>query len=261
MLLQNKLKSLVDDGELRKAQALIEEAHIAGMPGLNAQKFNWLLHACVQAKQPVFAASLVERMEPHFGVKPSQRTFVHLVDAFAAIGDTKSASAWYDRMQKSGFYPDIRSLNNLIKAWCRSTVEDQDLSVAETWLRRIDELGIQPDSYTYGNLILGSARRRDLHAAVRWFEEMQTRKIEPCLEVCTMAFDAAAAALEGDRGVAKEFAEMVFGCMRAADLSIDDHCWNEFVRAVGDQRAERIWQTYETWVALEQHRGQTKMHA
>jgi len=252
MILQTKLKSLVDDGELGKALTLIEEAHTQGMPGLNAQKFDWLVHAYAQAKQPAFAASLVERMEPKFGVKPSQRTFVHLVDAFAAIGDTKSASAWYDRMQKSGFYPDIRSLNNLIKAWCRSTVEDQDLSVAETWLRRIDELGIQPDSYTYGNLILGSARRRDLHAAVRWFEEMQTRKIEPCLEVCTMAFDAAAVAPEEDRDAAKDFAETIFGCMRAASLSVDDHCWKKFVRLVGHERAEKIGQNQSlfAWVAV-----------
>ena len=242
MLLQTKLKSLVKDGDLINAQALIEEAHTEGMPGLNAQKFNWLVHAYVQARQPVCAASLVERMEPVFRVKPTQRTFAHLVDAFAAIGDVTSASAWYDEMQRSGFDPDIRSLNNLIKAWCRSTVDDPDLSVAETWLRRIDALGIQPDSHTYGNLIFGAGRRRNLRAAVRWFEEMQTRNIEPCLEVCTVAFDAAAAAPEDDRGVAKYFAEMIFDLMRVAGLSVDVHCWNQFVRAVGYERAQNIWE-------------------
>ena len=57
-----------------------------------------------------------------------------------------------------------------------------------------------------------------------------------------MAFDVAAAALEDDRGVAKDFAEMIFDSMRVASLSVDVHCWNKFVRAVGHERAQNIWE-------------------
>merc|ERR1711972_400436 len=112
-------------------------------------------------------------------------------DGFAAAGDMESASAWYNKMQESGFDPDIRSLNNMIKACCRSTVDDPDMSDAEKWLQQVDDFGLQPDSHTYGNLIVGSARRRNVNAAVQWFDQMQGRGIEPCLEVCTMAFEAA----------------------------------------------------------------------
>jgi pentatricopeptide repeat protein len=240
MLLQSKLKSLVDEGELGKARAVIEEAHAARIPGLNAQKFNWLVLAYVQAKQPEAAACFAERMEPEFGVKPSQRTFVHLVDGFAAAGDMESARAWYNKMQESGFDPDIRSLNNMIKACCRATAEDPDLSIAESWLQQVDRFGLQPDSHTYGNLIAGSARRQDVHAAVHWFDQMLSRGIEPCLEVCTMAFDAAAAAHADYLEVGKTFAESVFEIMRVANVPADNHCWNKFVRVVGQERADEL---------------------
>lgn len=240
MLLQNKLKQFVDEGELGRARALIEEAHAAGIPGLNAQKFNWLVLAYVQARQPEAAACFVERMEPEFGVKPSQRTFVHVVDGFAAAGDMESAMAWYNKMQEGGFDPDIRSLNNMIKACCRAPDVDPDLSIAESWLQQVDRFGLQPDSHTYGNLIAGSAKRRDVHAAVQWFDQMLSRGIEPCLEVCTMAFDAAAAAHAEHLEVGKTFAESVLEIMRDANVTGDSHCWNQFVRVVGHERANEL---------------------
>ena len=52
-IFQNKLKDLVDGGELDKARALIEEAHAKKNKGVNAQKLNWLVLAYVQAKIPL----------------------------------------------------------------------------------------------------------------------------------------------------------------------------------------------------------------
>lgn len=105
---QNKLKKLVDGGELEKANAIIEEAHVKQIPGVSL-KLNWLVQAYAQAKQPAVAASFCERMEPEFGVRPSWRTYKLLVDGFAADGDAESAGAWHNKMIENGFDPDVRS--------------------------------------------------------------------------------------------------------------------------------------------------------
>lgn len=241
-LYQNKLRVALDSGDLPTAEALVLEARYRNGVFVNAQKLNWIVHANAKARRMAEAATWVERMEPEFDVKPTERTFAHLLDGFAAVGDTAGAETWLMKMGEYGLTPDIRSLNGMIKAFCYTLEKDRDMSTAERWFDRIKDFpGLKADSFSFGNLIYGCARRSNARRGAHWFSEMVQQGIAVSVEVCTFAFDAAASACYDDNEFANDFADSIVEQMRAERLRCDKQCWAALVRAVGKDRCQLLF--------------------
>merc|ERR1712125_300339 len=80
MKYQGPLKLALQKGDLKRAEMLLMEARHRFHAPVNHQMLNWLVHAYVKKKAPAKAGAWLERMQPEFDVKPTVRTFAHVLD-------------------------------------------------------------------------------------------------------------------------------------------------------------------------------------
>merc|ERR1711918_208788 len=120
---------------------------------------------------PTKAGAWLDRMQDEFDVKPTVRTFAHVLDGFSDAGGLAEARDWLARMDEYGVSPDIRCMNALIKVWCKSTNEDPHMEYAEAWFDHACEV-MEPDCFSYGNMIYGYDLRGDLDRAWQYFSDM-----------------------------------------------------------------------------------------
>jgi len=245
-LYQNKVRVALAAEDITLAERLVQEALYRHGITLNAQVLNWIVHAHSKGRRVAEAAAWLERMEPEFKIKPTERTFSHVLDGFAANGDLESAEVWLLKMSSYGLVPDIRTLNGMIKACCRMLDKDPDLAMAEGWFNSLADFdqNLKPDGFSFGNLIYGCMRRKNVRRAAHWFSEMISHGIAPSAETCTFAFDAAGFAPREDRDFAAEFAERTFECMRNAGLKCDKQCRQALGRALGQSRAQELDESF-----------------
>eukprot|EP00933_Yihiella_yeosuensis_P020799 TRINITY_DN1660_c1_g1_i1.p1 TRINITY_DN1660_c1_g1~~TRINITY_DN1660_c1_g1_i1.p1 ORF type:complete len:370 (+),score=59.43 TRINITY_DN1660_c1_g1_i1:85-1194(+) len=260
---QKVIKQALHKGDAAQAEALAYEAKQRAVP-VSIQKLNWILQAYVKAKCFSEAVKLLESMESDFNVAPTERSYSHLVDGFATLGDAKHAARWLCRMEQSGLNPDIRTLNGMIKCCCWNTDYDPDMSEAFSWLRYIkDQPDMEPDSFSYGHLIFGADRRRNASAAKRWFKEMIGCGLHPSVEVYYFTFQAIRSELQVkpcDAGGAcktwiLQFAEEVLRHMESHGVWPDGLCLRSIAWIFGEQRAAGFDKDMDCW-----HRPYSTQH-
>eukprot|EP00928_Gymnodinium_smaydae_P025198 TRINITY_DN20149_c0_g1_i1.p1 TRINITY_DN20149_c0_g1~~TRINITY_DN20149_c0_g1_i1.p1 ORF type:complete len:580 (-),score=75.64 TRINITY_DN20149_c0_g1_i1:230-1969(-) len=249
-LYQNKMQTALKAGDIYAAEAMVVEAWHRNGVNVNAQKINWIIQAHARDANLAAATEWFERMEPEFGVRPTERTFAHVLDGFAKACDPNGANVWLARMKDYGLTPDIRSLNGMIKACCRSL--HLDISFAEAWVHHIfDFEGLKPDSFTYGNMVLGCAKRRDPMGAEKWFNLMLGRGFPATNEVCTFALDAAACTRREDADKKVAFIRRILGAMHQAGISPDRQCWSALLRAIGKPLATQMYEEIYAFPAVQ----------
>lgn len=117
-----------------------------------------------------------------FQLKPTQKSYVAILDILVDENHVKRALEFYREMRGIGIPPSVVSLNILIKALCKN---NETIDAALRIFREMPNRGCEPDSYTYGTLVNGMCRLGKINQAKELFKEMEQKGYSPSVVTYT----------------------------------------------------------------------------
>ncbi|URD80744.1 PPR repeat [Musa troglodytarum] len=148
----------------------------------NAVVYNTLIQATGKAGKPGLARSLFEEMVAA-GVSPNEKTLTSLIKIYGKARWSRDALELWERMKSKGWPVDFILYNTLLSMCADLGLEDEAEKLFED-MRRPDRYA-RPDSWSYTAMIniYGSGGKPD--RAVKMFEEMLEKGVEPNVMSCT----------------------------------------------------------------------------
>merc|ERR1719265_259243 len=174
------------------------------------------------------------------GVEANVQSYSTVVSAFAKAGDADGAEKWLARMHDAGIKGDTISYTAVINACAKVG----NVQKAETWLVRMLEVGVEPNLITFNAVVSACAKAGNGRRAEEWIEKMKQAEVLPN----SFSYNQAAKpyVAKGDyRRVEKLMSQL-----RSYGLPYDDFCLTSLLYAYSNaqpkqrQRAEETFREY-----------------
>jgi len=198
------VNGFVHNGQMAKAQAMLEEADMEGIPP-DVWSYTALMKGHLKEGRLDKMEQCIVDLEGQGG-KPNMVTFGVLIDGYVSIGNMEMVEATLQRMQQAGIKPSVVIYNTLLKGLAASgkasvkdmfgmlddmasyglvakadtyniilqyTIARGQFSAVGAIFHRMIEAQVSPDAISY-TLLLGSAKDQGLPATGQQvFEQLQ----------------------------------------------------------------------------------------
>ncbi|KAK7246451.1 hypothetical protein RIF29_41319 [Crotalaria pallida] len=171
---------LVTVNQFRSAEGMLERMKHENCK-VTEDLFLTICRAYGRVHRPLDATRVFHKMED-FQLKPTQKSYLAILDILVEENHVKRALAFYKEMRGMGIPPSVISLNILIKALLKN---DETVDSALRIFREMPNRGCEPDSYTYGTLVNGLCRLGKISQAIELFREMEQKGHSPSVVTYT----------------------------------------------------------------------------
>jgi pentatricopeptide repeat protein len=166
-----------------------------------------------------------------------------IINAYAKIGDIGSAERWFKAMRTNGMHADVRSYSALIDACAKADEKDPDnghfhVAKADDIYAKMLAVGLDPSIVTLTIISKMHARRgnwRRIESIMHELDHFGLKMNEYFLANLLSAYAYAEPVPEAERAVNQFYKAYDNG------LKLDNHVFVTFTRAVGRERAERVF--------------------
>lgn len=144
--------------------------------------FNAMINAFSDSGKVHEAMKIFQKMK-EYGCKPTTSTFNTLIKGFGIIGRPYEAMKLLEMMGRDGnVKPNERTYNILIQAWCTKKNVEEAWNV----MHKMVDSGLQPDVVTYNTLARAYAQNGETYQAERLILKMQQycKEVKPNERTC-----------------------------------------------------------------------------
>ncbi|KAE9594965.1 hypothetical protein Lal_00041213 [Lupinus albus] len=179
------ISKLVTVNQFRSAESMLERMKHENCK-VTEDLFLTICRAYGRVHRPLDAMRVFHKMED-FQLKPTQKSYLAILDILVDENHVKRALAFYKDMRGMGIPPSVVSLNILIKALLKN---NETVETALRIFREMPNRGYEPDSYTYGTLVNGLCRLGKISQAKELFKEMEQKGHSPSVVTYTSLIHA-----------------------------------------------------------------------
>lgn len=142
--------------------------------------FNAMINAFSDSGKVDGAMKIFQKMK-EYGCKPTTSTFNTLIKGFGVAGRPYEAMKLLEMMGRDeNVKPNERTYNILIQAWCTKKKVEEAWDV----VHKMVNSGLQPDVVTYNTLARAYAQNGETDKAERLILKMQYNKVKPNERTC-----------------------------------------------------------------------------
>lgn len=142
--------------------------------------FNAVINALSESRNVEEAMKIFKKMMES-GCKPTIRTFNTLIKGYGMIGKPEVSLKLLDLMlREENLKPNDRTYNMLAQAWCNNDNIEEAWNVVYRMMR----YGLRPDVVTYNTLVKGYTQNGETGRAERMILAMLNNKVSPNQRTC-----------------------------------------------------------------------------
>ncbi|XP_072983388.1 uncharacterized protein [Typha latifolia] len=158
-------------GQVDKAMELLRESQEMGLVP-TIVTFNALLNGYCKEGRPLEALHLLREMQD-VNCLPDFISYSIVLQGLLKRGELSAAWKTFKKMEEAGFQADGRSVNTLLRCFCRqSTINSELLKDAKYLFKKIKEMNCELSPYTYSLMVQALAKGGEIDEALTYLHEM-----------------------------------------------------------------------------------------
>ncbi|KAI8869355.1 hypothetical protein GQ42DRAFT_114672, partial [Ramicandelaber brevisporus] len=163
---------------------------------LSMSRFHSALYLNSLAKRPDQAEKVIALMN-EIGMKPDERCYDHLVEAYSNSANLPGTIATFKRITTDGLTPSVCAYGSLIKAYCTAGRLDDAFEIYKGMMIR----GTYANIMAYTILLKGCVESNDIERAWTTYEEMRYVGCQPDEVVFSVMLHACSRSGEAERAL------------------------------------------------------------
>ncbi|KAJ1437959.1 Tetratricopeptide-like helical domain superfamily [Sesbania bispinosa] len=174
ILFNAMINAFSDSGKVDEAMKIFQKMKECGCKPTTST-FNTLIKGFGVARRPYEALKLLEMMAQDDNVKPNERTYNILIQAWCTKKKLEEAWNVMRKMVASGLQPDVVTYNTLARAYAQNGETDK----AERLILKMKYNKLSPNERTCGIIISGYCKEGNMTEALRFLYKMKDLGVHP----------------------------------------------------------------------------------